>query len=114
MPTLSEEGRSDEAIAEIKRALDLDPLSLIVNAMYGRGLVFAGSTDQAMTQLRKTLELDPDFSIAHYDLAKAYLTKGAIAHATTEFQVAARLFKVSGESLHSDPRFPRLVQRVGL
>ena len=92
---LSEEGRSDEAIAEIKRALDLDPLSLIVNAMYGRVLEFGGSADQAMTQLRKTLELDPDFSIAHYDLAKAYLTKGDIAHATTEFQVAARLFKVS-------------------
>jgi serine/threonine-protein kinase len=47
---LSEEGRSDEAIAEIKRALDLDPLSLIVNAMYGRVLEFGGSTDQATTR----------------------------------------------------------------
>jgi TolB-like protein/Tfp pilus assembly protein PilF len=91
---LAEEGRRDEAIFEIKRALDLDPLSLIVNAMYGRVLEFAGLTDQAMTQLRKTLELDPDFSIAHYDLGRAYVRKGDLAHATPEFQIAAK-FRVS-------------------
>ena len=45
---LSQEGRHNEAIAEIKRPQELDPLSLIVNTIEGRILVFAGLTDQAI------------------------------------------------------------------
>ena len=92
---LSEEGRHNEAVTEIKRAQELDPLSLIVNAIYGRILYIAGLTDPAIEQLRKTLQLDPNFSIAHYDLGRAYLRKGDRAQEIAEFKEAARLFSVS-------------------
>lgn len=41
-----------------------EPLSLIVNAMAGRILLFAGQVDPAIEQLQKTLEIEPDFSLA--------------------------------------------------
>jgi tetratricopeptide (TPR) repeat protein len=92
---LSQEGRHDEAIAEIRRAQELDPLSLIINAITGRILLFAGRVDPAIEQLGKTLEIDPNFSIANYDLGKAYLQKGMLSKAIAEFQKSVNLFKVS-------------------
>ena len=92
---LSQEGRSDEAIAEVRRAQELDPLSSIVNAVAGRILLFAGKIDPAIEQLQKTLEIDPNFSLANYDLGKAYLQKGMLSEAIAEFQKSVNLFKVS-------------------
>jgi serine/threonine protein kinase/tetratricopeptide (TPR) repeat protein len=83
---LYEEGRDEEAMAQIKQALDLDPLSLIINTILGRALMFSGSTDLAIAQLRKTLEIDPNFGLALYDLAKAYLQKGMFSEAIIEIQ----------------------------
>jgi TolB-like protein/Tfp pilus assembly protein PilF len=88
---LSQEGRSGEAIAEIKHAQELDPLSLVVNTIEGRILLFAGLLDQAIDQLRKTLELDPEFTLANYNLGKAYLQKGDLKRATAEFVEAAKV-----------------------
>jgi TolB-like protein/Flp pilus assembly protein TadD len=88
---LSQEGRSDEAITEIKRAQELDPLSLVVNTIEGRILLFAGLIDEAIDQLQKTLELDPDFTLASYNLGKAYLQKGDLKGATAEFQESAKV-----------------------
>ena len=88
---LSQEGRSGEAIAEINRAQELDPLSLVVNTIEGRILLFAGLTDQAIDQLRKTLELDPGFTLASYNLGKAYLQKGNLNRATAQFVESAKV-----------------------
>jgi eukaryotic-like serine/threonine-protein kinase len=68
-------GRSEEAIAENKRALELDPLSLIINRTLGGVFYIARQYDQAIEQLRKTLELDPNFVLAHDQLGLAYLQK---------------------------------------
>ena len=58
-------GDFDKAIAELKRALQLDPLSLIINADLGAGLVTARRYDEAIAQLRKTIEMDPYFYYAY-------------------------------------------------
>jgi len=92
---LSQQGRHDEAIAEIQRAQKLDPLSLVINAIAGRILLFAGKVDPAIEQLQKTLEIDPNFSLANYDLGKAYLQKGMTVQAIAEFQKSVNLFRVS-------------------
>jgi len=84
-------GRHEEALAEIKRAQELDPLSLIINAVSGRTLLYAGRDDLAIEQLRKTLEIDPNFAFAHCFLGYAYLRKGAFAEAIAEFQRAITL-----------------------
>src|SRR6266536_3534064 len=63
--TLSALGRFDDAIVEGKRAVELDPLSLVINTDLGSDYYYARRYDEAIAQLRKTLEMDPRFYIAH-------------------------------------------------
>ena len=64
--TLKMLGRLDEALAEIKCAQELDPLSLIINATVASCYYFRREYDEAIKQVAATLELDPDFSAAHF------------------------------------------------
>lgn len=64
--------RFDEALAEIQRALELDPLSIIMNRIYADILVDARRFDEAIEQFHKTIELDPNFATAHFFLGRAY------------------------------------------
>ena len=57
---LRNQGRFEEAIAEMRRAQELDPLSVETNKTLGAVLFWAGRTDEAIAQYKKTLELDPD------------------------------------------------------
>jgi len=47
---LMEMGRNEEAISEARRALELDPLSLIIGSQMGDALYRAGRTDEAIEQ----------------------------------------------------------------
>ena len=84
-------GNTDKAIVELKRALQLDPLSLIINADLGVGLMTARRYDEAIVQLRKTVEMDPYFYYAHLHLGKALQLNGQIDEAMTEYKKAAAL-----------------------
>jgi serine/threonine protein kinase/tetratricopeptide (TPR) repeat protein len=77
--------RMVEALIEIRRAQELDPASLIINAWYGRILGLAGQLDQAIEQLRKTVELDPNFILTHYRLGQAYSEKQMYKEAIDEY-----------------------------
>ncbi len=72
---LSELGRRDEAIPMKRRALDLDPLSMIINADLGFLLYQSRRYDEAIVQLKKTLELDPNFPITYQYLGFVYEQK---------------------------------------
>jgi TolB-like protein/Tfp pilus assembly protein PilF len=87
-------GRSDESLAETQRALDLDPLSLIINMVKGRNLLMAGRADEAIDQLKRTVALDPSFPAVHGVLADAYQIKGSYAESAEEF---ARQAELAGE-----------------
>src|SRR5437867_1612130 len=52
-------GQFDEAIAEGKRSVELDPLSIVINADLGETFFYARRFDESEAQLRKTLEIDP-------------------------------------------------------
>ena len=84
-------GRHEEAIREAKRALELDPLSLIINTSVGTALLHARSYDQAIEQLRKTLQMDSNFAAAHQDLGAAYEQKKMYPEAVAEWQKALNL-----------------------
>ncbi len=84
-------GRYDEAIAEMRKAKNLDPLSLIINADLAELLVLARSYDESIKQSRKTIEMDPNFALAHNQLAQAYLQKHMNDEAVAELQKAAQL-----------------------
>jgi TolB-like protein/DNA-binding winged helix-turn-helix (wHTH) protein/Tfp pilus assembly protein PilF len=88
-------GRYDEAIAEMKKAENLDPLSLIINADLAELLVLAHSYDESIRQSRKTIEMDPNFALAHNQLAQAYLQEHRYEEAVAELQKAVQL---SGDS----------------
>ena len=88
------QGRLDEGIAEMKRALELAPLSLIINANLGimlreRDEVRGGSYDDAIEQCRKILELDSNFTVGQMCLGQAYTLKGMYAEAATQFSRCA-------------------------
>jgi TolB-like protein/DNA-binding winged helix-turn-helix (wHTH) protein/Tfp pilus assembly protein PilF len=88
-------GRFDEAIVEMRKAENLDPLSLIINADLAELLGLAHSYDESIRQSRKTIEMDPNFALAHNQLAQAYLEKHMYAEAVAELQKAVKL---SGDS----------------
>jgi TolB-like protein/Tfp pilus assembly protein PilF len=69
-------GRFDEALAEIRRARELDPFSLFINWNVGRILFFARRYDEALAELRRTLEMDQNFARTHAYLESIYLKKG--------------------------------------
>jgi len=84
-------GRSDEAISEIHRAQELDPLSLITNAAEGFINYYAHRYDQATAQLQKLLELDEHFWPARWFLGRAYVAQGNYREAIAEFEKARTL-----------------------
>jgi len=84
-------GRYDEAIAEMRKAENLDPLSLIINADLAELLVLAHSYDESIRQSRKTIEMDPNFALAHNQLGQAYLQKHMYDQAIAELQRAVQL-----------------------
>jgi len=88
-------GRFDEAIAEVKRAIALDPLSLVINADLGNSYYRARRYDEAIKQLRKTVDLDPGFYYAHWNLGSALAANGDLAGAIEEYEKA--------RSLNDDP-----------
>ena len=89
-------GRVDLALQEMKRALVLEPTSLVMNTFMGATLYFAERYDDAIEQCRRTIEMDPNFAVAHWHLALAYEQKDMFDEAIAEFQTATAL---SGGSL---------------
>ena len=84
-------GRFEEAIAEGKRAVELDPLSPVINADLGITFYLARRYDDAIQQLKKTLVIDPTFFYAHYNLGIALQLKGDLAGAIAEYDKAKQL-----------------------
>ena len=84
-------GRGNEAIAERKWALELDPLSPIVNFELGLAFYYARDYDQAIEQFNKTLELDQNFLPAQQFLPAAYEQKRTYGEAIAGFKKAIPL-----------------------
>ena len=83
---LTRMGRFDEARIELKKAQDLDPLSLLTNTSLGRQLYFTRNYDAAIKQLTKTLDMDPKFVPAQHAIEAAYAQNGMFKEAIGERQ----------------------------
>jgi eukaryotic-like serine/threonine-protein kinase len=88
---LAVSGRADEALAEIRRAQALDPLSLIINTQLGWILTIARQPQAAIDQLRRTIEMAPRFVQAHTNLGIAYAVANDHAAALEAFKQAAEI-----------------------
>jgi tetratricopeptide (TPR) repeat protein len=83
--------RFEEAIAEGKRAVELDPLSGVINADLGITFYLARRYDDSIRQSRKTLAIDPTFFYAHYNLGIALQLNGDLKGAIAEYEKAKQL-----------------------
>ena len=88
-------GRDREAIAEMRKAQNLDPLSLIINADLAELLLIAHRSDESVQQSRKTIEMDSTFALAHNQLGQAYLQQGKRDEAIAELQTGQSVFRGS-------------------
>ena len=86
-------GRFDEAIAEAKRAEELEPLSFISNSHLGWILYLAGRYDEAIEHCKRLLEVDPSFFPARRYLGLAYEQKGMYKDAISQFEQGVKLSK---------------------
>lgn len=98
-------GRADEAIAEAKRAQEIEPLSLIANTSAGHTYYFARQYERSLEQVRKALALDPNFPIAHAKLGRILVQQGkydeAIAEYKLSFSLMGRTSQYLGELGHA-------------
>ncbi len=83
--------RMPEAVVEVKRAQELDPLSLVINFNVARVLYFAREFDEAMDQCLKALEMYPNFPVGYRRLGQIYEQKEMYAEAITELERALAL-----------------------
>jgi TolB-like protein/Tfp pilus assembly protein PilF len=84
-------GRFAEARAEIRRARDLDPLSVATNTDVGFVDYYGGRYGDASKQLRTTIEMNPAFPLAHLWLGRTYQEQHEYKNALDEYTAAARL-----------------------
>ena len=73
---LSPGGQHEEAIAELKRAVELDPLSAQYPDSLGWVLQMARQHDAAIEQFQKALQMEPTIAIALRGLGECYAYKG--------------------------------------
>ncbi|MBV9625388.1 MAG: protein kinase [Acidobacteria bacterium] len=90
---LSSLGRIDDALIEIRKAQELDPLSTLIKANVGVIYYFGRQYDLALSQLREVSKEHPDFSVAHWGIGLAYEQKGMLAEAVAEFEKADAISK---------------------
>ena len=83
--------RLDDAIAEVKKAQELDALSPIVNTDLGWYLLYADRTSEAVDQFRRTLDLDPNYVSARWGLGAAYAQRQSYDEAIEELKKAVML-----------------------
>ena len=88
---LSALGRHREAMRESDRAIELDPLCLVVGGSAAWVAYAAGDYPAAIEIARNTIDMDPEFVRARRVLASAYLQSGRQADALQELEASAAL-----------------------
>ena len=84
-------GREQEAIAEMNRAHQLDPLSLEINTEVGGIHFFARQYDEVLAACKRVTVENPTFAPAHECLADAYKAKGMYPQAIEEAKIFVQL-----------------------
>lgn len=87
--------RFKESENEIENAMELDPLSVVMNWTRGYLLYYMRRYSDAVEQLKKAIELDPYFLRPQFDLGVTYFISGDLSAAANEFNV---WMKKSGET----------------
>jgi lipopolysaccharide biosynthesis regulator YciM len=73
---LGMQNRFDEAREQIYKALELSPLSLIINANIADDHYYRGEYDQGIEQSKRVIDMDPNFPMVYPTLIQLYLAAG--------------------------------------
>jgi TolB-like protein/Tfp pilus assembly protein PilF len=84
-------GRMHDSVGELKRAQELDPLSLAIPSALASNFYFERDYDQVVERSRRTLEADPNFVLAYMNLGRAYSQKRMHRNAIAELKKAHEL-----------------------
>jgi len=85
---LDRQGRTDEAIAQYRQALAIDPTFVDSYCNLGSDLARQGRVDEAITEYRAALRINPASADAHYNLGNALLQEGHADEAIAEYRAA--------------------------
>jgi serine/threonine protein kinase/tetratricopeptide (TPR) repeat protein len=99
---LSTLGRQQEALVEIKRAVELEPLNLLYLNNLGETYRDRQQFDLAVEQLKRVIEMDPTFAPAHDNLSKTYLDMGMYDQWLDEWKKAALLSNDKEDTVIAD------------
>ena len=100
-------GRYDEAVAEAKRAQELDPLSPIITASLANALHYARKYDDSIEQSKKALQMDANLAPAHLCLADAYVQKKMYPEAVAEWQELLKLYGANAQASRLEEAYRR-------
>jgi TolB-like protein/Tfp pilus assembly protein PilF len=81
-------GRPEEAIREVERAVEMDPLCLVVSASAAWVNYLAGDATRALAYCRRTTDIDPEYLPAWRIMAAVYLQEGRTADALRVLEAA--------------------------
>jgi len=90
--TLHSQGKVDEAIAEYREALRIDPNHRDARYNFGIALYDQGTLDEAIAEYRENLRINPKDSIGHYNLGIALYDQGALDEAIVEYSAWCIVF----------------------
>lgn len=91
-------GRYEEAIAEMKRAMELDPLFVLYHSNLGWVLYLSGRYDQAIEQFQRVIELEPNITDTYRGLGEVYATQGRHEESVRAMQ---KLVDLSGRTSYA-------------
>jgi serine/threonine protein kinase/tetratricopeptide (TPR) repeat protein len=104
-------GRLDEAIAELLRAIKLDPLALMISIGLAQAFTYSRQYDKAIEVSMKTIEMAPDYIWAHFDLGDVYLQKSMYEEALAEFYKEREI--PGSKALYMDAHIGLTLARMG-
>jgi non-specific serine/threonine protein kinase len=84
-------GRVEEALTEMRRALELDPFDPFYNALLGYLLHSTGQSERAVAQLLRAIDLDPTFFFPYWFLSSIYALNGQLDKAIAAGEKANEL-----------------------
>src|SRR5947209_17200988 len=84
-------GDFDRSIAEMKHAVELDPLSIAINVDLGVAYYFAGRYPEGIAQVRKALDLDTNSYYVHSNLGEVLELSGDLPGAISEYEKSVAL-----------------------
>ncbi len=84
-------GRESEAIREMKKAVEIEPLSLVNNAELSWAYYLANQNDAALEQIQKTIAIEPTFAYSYFVLGLVHAATGKSTEALTAFREGKKL-----------------------